>query len=152
MSNLPRNCSRASRSRKGVGVLTIPFNARWRSRSFRTAAGEKCSKRNGSLPWRVCDREKGFGRLLLHPGIVCIARHLRQSFEGGRTRGDHAQSVHPQVGESLALVGEINIRLPHEGGHMRLVNCHLKYTTDESLTEARFISCPFQQAWKCVRP
>jgi len=47
-----------------------------------------------------------FGRRSLHPGIVCIARHLRQSFKGERIRVEYAEAVHRPVGEHLALMGE----------------------------------------------
>ena len=107
--------------------------------------------RNKSPSGRVRDCDKIFG--LLHPGIICIARNLGQSFEGERIRAEYAESGHRQIGESLTPMGEIPDFIRHKHPEYRW--CRKKYilkaTREASLSEARFVSRPFQQARQCVR-
>src|ERR1043165_3454713 len=102
----------------------------------------------GSSSGRVCDREKGFGRRHLHPGIVCIARHFRQSFKGKRIRVEQAESLYTQFGEFLAPMGETPESASQVSGHRRI----FKYTKEVSLGGAGFVLGPFHQEWKCVSP
>jgi len=85
--------------------------------------------------------------------MVCIGRHLRQSFKSQRIRVEYAESGHRQIGESLAPMREIPdfIRHKHPEHRRRLRKYILKATKEASLSEARFVSGPFQQAWQCVR-
>src|SRR5690242_12682387 len=80
--------------------------------------------------------------------MVCVARHLRQSLKGKRIRGENAETVYRLFGEYLAIVVVTPQGALHVSGHRRLV----KYEKEELLSEARVVSCPFQQEWICVRP
>jgi hypothetical protein len=94
--------------------------------------------RNESLSRWVRYNDEGFGGRYLRQEVVCIARHLRQSFKGERIRVEYAESLHAQFGELLAPMAETPQMAPHGWGHRRLVKCE----KEESLPGTGFVLGP----------